>query len=339
MLNKIVLVGCGNVGTALLGLLHEKKGLLEKKYGFKYEVTCVTDLMKGTLCAPEGLDLERVLKEIKTNGSLENIGGRPRSDFTALLDESRATLLAEATPTNLQTGEPGLTHIRAALVRGISVTTTNKGPLSIAWDELTETAKATGANLRYEGVVMSGTPVIQLAERGLAGAEITGIEGILNGTTNFILTRMSAGADYAGALEEARRLGYAEADPTGDVDGWDTAAKVSILARVIFGKNLPVSEVERLGIAGITPEKISEAENAGYKIKPVAGIGMVNGVLRGYVTPRELPLNHPLAFVDGALNAVRITTDSLGDITLTGPGAGRRETGQALLADLIAMAK
>lgn len=338
MLNKIALAGCGNVGTALLEILREKKYELANKYGFRYEVTLIHDLMKGTLVNPNGIDLEQVLNEIKLNRSFVNLGCT-RGDFASLLETSKATMLAEATPTNLKTGEPGLTHIREAVSRGISVTTTNKGPLSIAWEELSETAKACGACFRYEGVVMSGTPVIHMLERGLAGATVTKVEGILNGTTNFILTKMDEGATYADALEEAKQLGYAEADPTGDVDGWDAAAKVSFLARIIFGKKLPVAEVERLGITGITAEKIEEAKKAGCKIKPVAGIEVINGILRGYVTPREIPLDHPLAMVSGAINAIKITSDTLGDITLTGPGAGRRETGQALLTDLIAMSK
>lgn len=338
MINRIALVGCGNVGTALLEILHENKEELGKKYGFQYEVTLITDLMKGTLVCPEGLDLGRVLEEIKTNRSFAN-RTQTRGEFAELLDKSKATMLAEATPTNVKTGEPGLSHIRAAIARGISVTTTNKGPFTVAWDELKKTARECGAGLRYEGVVMSGTPLINLLEHGIAGDTVIKLEGILNGTTNFILTKMDEGVEYADALEEAKALGYAESDPSGDLDGWDAAAKVSILSRIVFGQRMPVDEVDRIGITGIADEKIAEAKGAGYKIKPIAGIEKMNGVLRGYVTPKEIPFGHPLASVDGVANALSITTEHLGEITLTGPGAGRKETGQALLADLIAMKK
>lgn len=337
MPNKIALAGCGNVGTALLEILHEKEEDLKHRYGFTYKVTLISDLMKGTISDSNGLDLGQVLREIKTNRSFANLK-QASGDFASLLDSSGATMLVEATPTDLKTGEPGLTHIRTAVSRGISVTTTNKGPLSVAWDELARTAKDCGAQLRYEGIVMSGTPLIHMLEHGMAGATVTGFEGILNGTTNFILTKMDDGATYADALEEAKQLGYAESDPSGDVDGWDAAAKVSFLARIIFGTKMSVNDVDRLGITGITAEMIAEAKEAGYRIKPLAGVEMTGGVVRGYVTPREIPLNHPLASVNGATNAIKITTDNLGDVTLIGPGAGRRETGQALLTDLIAMA-
>lgn len=338
MINKIALVGCGNVGTALLEILHEKKEELEKKYGFKYEVTLITDLMKGTLVCPEGLDLGQILEEIKTNRSFANLT-QTRGEFGELLDKSKATMMAEATPTNVKTGEPGLSHIRAAISRGISVTTTNKGPFSVAWDELKKAAEESGAGLRYEGVVMSGTPLIEMLERGIAGDTVVKLEGILNGTTNYILSKMDEGMEYADALEEAKALGYAESDPSGDLDGWDAAAKISILSRIVFGKKMPVDEVERMGITEITAEKVAEAKSTGHKIKPIAGIEKINGVLKGYVTPKEIPLGHPLASVNGANNALSVTTGHLGEITLTGPGAGRKETGQALLADLIAMKK
>jgi homoserine dehydrogenase len=335
-MHNIALAGCGNVGTALLEILHGKQGELKDKYGFDFRVTMITDLMKGTIIDPEGLDLEKVIKAIQTKHSFEAFP-QAAGPFGELLEKSHATMLAEATPTNLKTGEPGLTHIREALSRGISVTTTNKGPIAVAFDELNKIAKEHNAKLRYEGVVMSGTPLLHMLQEGMAGAAVEKIEGILNGTTNFILTKMEGGSTYAQALEEAISLGYAEADPSGDVDGWDAAVKVAILAKIIFGKDIPVSEVERQGITRITPDKIKEARDAGFSIKLIAGITILPQGPYLYVTPKEIPFSHPLASIGGATNAVTITTDNLGEVTLIGPGAGRRETGQALLGDLISM--
>lgn len=339
MIHNLALAGCGNVGTALLEILNEKRAELSEKHGFNFRVTLITDLMKGTALDPEGLDLEKVLKNLKEGNSLDSFP-KTQGAFGVLLEKSRATMMAEATPTNLKTGEPGLTHIRAALSRGIHVTTTNKGPVSVAFDELNTLAKSCGAKFRYEGVVMSGTPLLQMLRYGMAGCSILKLEGILNGTTNFILTKMTDnGYSYAEALEEATSLGYAEADPSGDVEGWDAAGKVSILAKIIFGKNISVSEIDRQGITCITPEKIKEANENGYAVKLIAGLSMLNGIPYAYVTPKEIPLTHPLASIKGATNAVSIITDNLGEVTLIGPGAGRRETGQALLVDLIAMCK
>jgi len=335
-MHNIALAGCGNVGTALLEILHEKQTELKDKYGFDFKVTMITDLMKGTVVDPAGLDLGRILDAIHTSRSFDGLP-QTKGSFGELLEKSNATMLAEATPTNLKTGEPGLTHIREALSRGINVTTTNKGPIAVAFDELNTTAKECGAKLRYEGVVMSGTPLLRMLQDGMAGASVKKIEGILNGTTNFILTKMEKGAAYPDALEEATSLGYAEADPSGDVEGWDAAVKVSILAKIIFGKDIPVSEIECQGITAVTQDKVKEAGDAGYSIKLIAGISVLPQGLSLYVMPKEIPFSHPLASIGGATNAVTITTDNLGEVTLIGPGAGRRETGQALLCDLISM--
>ena len=337
MINKIALAGCGNVGTALLEILHEKRAVLEEKYGFRYEVTLVTDLMKGTVADPGGLNLGELLRCIREDRSfakLPQTGGT----FAELLEISQATMLAEATPTDRTTGEPGLTHLKTALAKGVSVTTTNKGPISLAYEELKELAGKNGAKIRCEGTVMSGTPLIEMVVRGMAGCTVQRVEGILNGTTNFMLTRMEEGKTYAEALKEAQTKGYAEADPSGDVEGWDAAMKVSIMSEIFFGKKLGVSEIERVGITEITPDKIKAAKEAGCKVKLIACIEDGSDGFKAYVAPKEIQFSHPLATINEATNAITITTDNLGDVTLTGPGAGRKETGQALLTDLIAMA-
>lgn len=338
MINKIALAGCGNVGTALLEILHEKKDELKEKYGFEYKVVLVSDLTKGVVANADGIDLAALLESIAETRTFDKFA-RADGSFEELLERSGATVLAECTPTNLKTGEPGLSHLRAALSRGISVTTTNKGPIALAFDELTELAKANGAQLSYEGVVMSGTPVIDMIKSGLAGCAVKKFEGILNGTTNFMLTKMAEGAEYGAALAEAQSLGYAEADPTGDVEGWDAAVKVSILAKILFGADIPVDKVEREGITKVTPARIEEAKKNGGAVKLIAGIDASGAQLRAYVEPKEIPLSHPLASINGGTNAITVTTDNLGDVTLIGPGAGRRETGQALLGDMIRMSR
>ncbi len=336
MINRIAVVGCGNVGTALLELLREKKDELARKYGFEYKVVLVSDLIKGVALNSGGIDLGALLDSAAGTGTFGKLR-RPARPFEELLDLSRPTVLAECTPTDLSTGEPGLSHIRAALGRGVGVATTNKGPVAMAFDELHSLAEANGVKLRYEGVVMSGTPLIDMLKNGIVGCAVSRIEGILNGTTNFILTRMYEGADYAESLSEARKIGYAEADPTGDVDGWDAAVKVSILAKILFGRDIRVNEVARTGIAGITASRVAEAKRNGRVVKLIAGIVADGRGVELYVRPEELPLSHPLASVGGATNAVTVETDNLGVISLSGPGAGRRETGQALLSDMIRM--
>lgn len=338
MVNKIALAGCGNVGTALLEILHEKRKELYDKYSFEFEVTMITDLIKGSIVNPNGLDLGTVLNAISKDGNFSSMP-QTKGTLEELLDASSATVLAEVTPTNIQTGEPGITHIKAALSRGINVTATNKGPFAIAMKELAQLARENNAKLRYEGVVMSGTPLIHMLKEGLAGCTVTKAEGILNGTTNFMLSEMGEGKSYAEALKDAQNKGYAETDPSGDIEGWDAAAKVSILSQILFDTRVEVSDVDRHGISDMTTEKVMDAAKRGFKVKLIAGVEKTDTGARAYVRPKEIPFDHPLATINGVINALTITTDNLKDITLIGPGAGRRETGQALLTDIIAMSR
>ena len=335
---NIALTGCGTVGKALLELLHEKREMLKNRFHFEYNISLISARSKGILLNPAGLDLDGVLSALHEKNSLSEF---PQSSgsFSELLTESKANILVEATPTNLNTAEPALAHITTALNQNIHVVTVNKGPIALNFNALQALAEAHHVQLRYEGTVMSGTPLIELAQHGLAGAAINRIEGILNGTTNYMLTRMENGASYEEALIEAQELGYAETDPSGDVDGWDAAVKVSILAKALFGVDLPVDQVDRTGISGISSEDIQAADKKGERIRLIATIENHGDGIRGSVKPLSLPLTHPLSQVQGVMNAACLTTDTLGPVTLIGAGAGGRETAQALLADILNIAQ
>ena len=335
---NIALTGCGTVGKALLELLHEKREMLKNRFHFEYNISLISARSKGILLNPAGLDLDGVLSALHEKNSLSEF---PQSSgsFSELLTESKANILVEATPTNLNTAEPALAHITTALNQNIHVVTVNKGPIALNFNALQALAEAHHVQLRYEGTVMSGTPLIELAQHGLAGAAINRIEGILNGTTNYMLTRMENGASYEEALKEAQELGYAETDPSGDVDGWDAAVKVSILAKALFGVDLPIDQVDRTGISGISSEDIQAADKKGERIRLIATIENHGDGIRGSVKPLSLPLTHPLSQVQGVMNAACLTTDTLGPVTLIGAGAGGRETAQALLADILNIAQ
>ncbi len=335
---NIALTGCGTVGKALLELLHEKREMLKNRFHFEYNISLISARSKGILLNPAGLDLDGVLSALHEKNSLSEF---PQSSgsFSELLTESKANILVEATPTNLNTAEPALAHITTALNQNIHVVTVNKGPIALNFNALQALAEAHHVQLRYEGTVMSGTPLIELAQHGLAGAAINRIEGILNGTTNYMLTRMENGASYEEALIEAQELGYAETDPSGDVDGWDAAVKVSILAKALFGVDLPIDQVDRTGISGISSEDIQAADKKGERIRLIATIENHGDSIRGSVKPLSLPLTHPLSQVQGVMNAACLTTDTLGPVTLIGAGAGGRETAQALLADILNIAQ
>jgi homoserine dehydrogenase len=177
----------------------------------------------------------------------------------------------------------------------------------------------------------------EAARELLAAAGITRVQGIINGTTNYILTQMEAGMTYADALQEAQAKGYAEADPTGDVEGYDAAGKAVILANLLMGAELSMNDVDRTGITGLTPQDISAAAANGERWKLIGKVEKANGQVAASVRPTRLPVTHPLASVSGATNALTFTTDLLGDVTLIGPGAGRLETGYAVLGDLLAI--
>jgi homoserine dehydrogenase len=252
-----------------------------------------------------------------------------------LLSDAGIDIICEAAPTNYKTGEPGMTIISSALKSGASAVTSSKGALGLDMAGLKKLARENGVSLRFESSVMSGTPLISLVHGPLAGCAVSKVEGILNGTTNYILTKMEEGKSYSDALAEAQRLGYAEADPTGDVDGYDAAIKVCIMAAEFFDTPLLMDDVKRTGITKVTRDDIERASESGGRIKLIAGVKKEGRVVTGYVSPRTVRLSNPLASVSGATNAVNITTDNLGEIMIAGPGAGKLETAQGLLSDML----
>ena len=254
-----------------------------------------------------------------------------------MLEAAGGDVLVELTPTDLHTGEPGLGHVRAALKAGLHVVTTNKGPIALAYDDLRNRAHKAGVQLRFEGTVLSGTPVLNLCEAGLTGAGIREIRGVVNGTCNFILTEMEGGTGYAKALSKAQHLGYAEADPSGDVEGWDAAAKVLILANSVLNANLKLGDVNRTGITGLTVDDIQTACAAGKTWRLIARISQGENGWKAKVGPEEVNRADPEGSLTGPENLLIFDTEALGEVTITGPGAGRRATGHAVIADLLAV--
>ena len=332
---KLILIGFGTVGQGLAELLIEKKLDLKRSHALDFTVVGISDMLKGSCYNPDGIDLETAIAAATAGESLSTLPGGCDWDALTMIKKADADVMCEITYTDIKTGQPATDHIRAALAKGMSVTTTNKGPTALASQELSELAAANGARFLFEGTVMAGTPLLNLIRDTVAGSEITEMQGILNGTTNFILTRMEGGMDYTAALSEAQDLGYAEAVPDADVLGFDALAKVTILANNVFGASLRPSDSPCVGITEITPAQIEAAAAQGKKYKLIGRVWRDGVAVRASVGPQLVDNSHPLAGVGGATNAMTITTDTLGDVTIVGPGAGRRETGFALLIDLI----
>lgn len=335
---RIVMVGFGRVAQSLAKILVKKGAYLKRQFGFDYEIVAVADTVKGSVMSQRGLRPETLLSHVQEKGSVrdcaEGVGGLSAIET---IEKADANVLVEATWTNLEDGEPGLSHIRKALSKGLHVVTTNKGPIALAYHELAALARRSRCHLRFEGTVLSGTPAISLATEALAGSTISSIRGILNGTTNYILDEMAAGRDYAQALSMAQELGYAEADPRNDIEAYDSAAKITILANVLMGGRVNPADVRRQGITEVTPEDIHDARIEGKRIRLVARAYRDEGRIKAQVVPERLEANDLLSHISGVLNAMILSTDMQPEVAVVGPGAGGDSAGYALLSDLLAL--
>ena len=330
---NIAFIGFGTVGQGLAKMLNEKKAHLKSEYGFEYKVVGIVDLVKGSVYSQDGIDLGKILSICEKKGKI----GEEKISSIELIKKDCVDAIIEVTPTNLKDGEPGMSHMKEALKNGKHVVTTNKGPIALAYKELKKIAEENGAFLKFEGTVLSGTPAINLATMDLAGVSIKSIEGILNGTTNYILTEIEKGKSYEEVLKKAQNLGYAEADPTADVEGYDALAKIVILAKTVMNGDINIKDVPREGITEIKKEKVESAIKNGKKMKLIARAWREGNKIMAKVSPEEISTEHPLANVNGVLNAITFTTDVAGEITIIGPGAGGSSAGYALLTDLLSI--
>jgi len=304
---RIAIIGLGIVGSGFLTLMHEKKEKLKKDYDLEFDIVAVCDKMKGSIFNADGLDTGILLKEGPSSDKLD--GTRGLTSFE-IIDLPEIDVVVEATPTNLANGGVGLQHARRALAAGKHFISTNKGAPALAHDELSSLAKENNVYYGYEGTVLSGTPALSLATHGLPCSKFFSIRGILNGTTNFMLEKMEReGLKFEKALELAQSLGYAESDPTGDIDGWDPCAKVVILANKVLKMNITPKDVELEGIRNITLDQIMAAKEEKKRIKLVASL----------------------------YYAITYETDTTDTVTVIGPGAGGRSAGYAMLYDLMEM--
>ncbi|MFC0560862.1 homoserine dehydrogenase [Halalkalibacter alkalisediminis] len=343
MTHKIALLGFGVVGQGLAEILQDKGESLSSELGFDAKIVAISDVMKGSLYHPEGLDISHLLQAVKETGKLDSYPEAPGLvrgwDSFQTIRESNADTIVEITFTDVKTGQPAIDHCKAAFERKKNVVMSNKGPVSLAYQELVELAKKNGVRWGFEGTVMSGTPALRMPLVSLAGNDISEIRGILNGTTNYILTKMEEGLSYKDALAEAQALGYAEADPTSDVEGYDAQYKATILTNVLMNIPMKREEVECEGISHLTQQDIQWAKSEGKRWKLIAKCKKDGDKVIAKVGPEAIPLTDPLAGVLGAQNAITYDCDLAGPITLIGAGAGRKETGFSILIDLINMSR
>ena len=328
---RLILIGYGVVAQSLTKILTIRKQEILERHGMHPRVVAIVD--KGGLALnTKGLDLERVESIKKKYGTVASIPeyGRPGKPAQDIIESLDAEVVIEATPTNLETGEPGTSHIEEALKAGKHVITVNKGPLALALPALTEMATYNGVHLRFSGTVGGGTPILDFGRNCLSFDRLLSIEGILNGSTNYMLTEMEKhGSTFEEALSEAQIKGYAEADPSLDVDGLDAAAKLTIMANWFTDKDVTLKDISVEGIRDIKPEDLKEASKRGFAIKL---IGRIDKKMK--VGPTELKTSDPLC-IGGTLNAVKFHSEFAGDEIIIGKGAGGPETASSILRDLL----
>lgn len=296
--------------------------LEEKRLAYPFRIVAVHTATRGTAYDGKGLPLEPVF-------------GPPAASVDEVLERARPEIMVEATTLNPETGEPALSHLRAAIARGIHVATANKGPIACAYAQLADEARQAGVELRHESVTMDGTPVYSLVRNNLPGVQVLGFAGALNSTTKVIIDLLAQGLTLEEGIAEARRLGVAEADPWFDIDGWDSACKAAALANVLMDARTTPRDVDRKGIGRLTPERVAEIRAAGKNVVLVSRARRTGQGIKLRVRAEVLPQDDILAAVHGTSNLLLLDTDLMGQLGVFNLRSGVAQTAYGLFADIV----
>jgi homoserine dehydrogenase len=334
---RVLLIGFGPVGRAFAGLIEERRAMLRARYGLDLELAAIASSSAAWLRDPRagspGADaLRGAASPAELVGRIEPWNGADA------LDSVDADVLVEATSGGGDSGEPAAGHVRAALSRRMHVVAASKGAFVWHYRELRDLARRSNVELRIGAATGAALPTIDTARYGLAGAEIERIEGILNGTSNYILTRMREGGTYADALRDAQGRGVAEADPRTDVEGTDTATKLVLLANALFDAGLTLADVPTTGITQLAPDDLARAVERGERIRLLGTLEGGTGAWRARVEPVPLGADHPLARVDGLEKGITYQTDTMARVTVIGGRSDPNGAAGALLRDIVNLA-
>jgi homoserine dehydrogenase len=334
----VSLVGMGTVGEWVLAAIDRHVPLLRERYSVELRVVALASRSGGFVYREQGLDPAEALARKRSGASIADLDGATHWP-TALagLRETGTDLLVEVSQSPDADGEPGISHMRAALEQGASVATSNKWPVALAGIELSELARDRRLGFRAESTVMSGTPVLSTLTEGLAGATPRRLRGVLNASVNFICSRIGTSVGYAEALSEAQAAGLTEPDPSADVDGLDSVAKLMVISALVFGTQLTMRDVQCRGISAIAPDDFRAALAEGRRIREITTCDPDLG--RFSFEPVAITPDDPFFAVAGSINAVQVEVEPLGELTISGPGAGPELAGQGVFADLIALAR
>lgn len=333
---KLAFIGFGNVGRALARLLLRKRQELAQDFDLRCKAVAIATARHGSALNPEGLDLEAALELADSGETLRTLSrDTPPATSLEMIRACEADVLFENTPVNYGSGQPALEHLRAALEAGMHAITANKGPVVHGYRELSRLASDRGLRFLFEATVMDGAPVFSVWREALPAARLRAFRGVLNSTTNMILTQMEHDSSFEEAVAHAQEIGIAETDPSGDVDGWDAAIKVAALVTVLMQVPLTPQEVERTGIRDLTTGEIREAADAGQRWKLICSAERQGETVRAHVRPERIPGNDSLYHVNGTSCALTLHTDVLGDLTLTESDPGPHTTAYGLFADFL----
>jgi len=325
---NLALLGFGNVGRAFVSLLERKRQDLRDQHSIEWRLTGVATRRMGWIAAPDGLDAAALLRgETRAAAGPNNVRDWLRA--------AHANVLFEITSLNRETGQPAIDHLKAALELGAHAITANKGPVVHGYEELSALAQKCGRRFLFESAVMDGVPIFCLFRDTLPAVEVRGFRALLNSTTNLVLQQMEEGSTLNRAIGKAQELGVAETDPTDDLEGWDAAVKIAALVTVLMREPLKPHEVERQGIEDLHPLAVQAARRAGRPYKLVCEARRENGRVQASVRPQQLPLNDPLAWVNGTSSAIYFETDIFPGLAITEQNPGVTETAYGLLADLV----
>lgn len=334
---SLAMLGFGNVGRAFVRLLITKERELAEHYGLAFIVTGIATGRHGSAIDPAGISLPRALELVERSLPLDSLSAQEApQDKVAFIYACPADAMLENTPVNHHTGQPAISHIQAALYKGMHAVTANKGPVVHAFSELNSLAASRSRRFMYESTVMDGAPIFSLFRGPLPAIELRGFRGILNSCTNLLLGLMDEGKTFEDAISYAQSIGIAETDPSADVDGWDAAIKVAALSTVLMGIPLKPQDVEREGIRSITPQMLAEARAAGERWKLVCSARRSGAqLIEASVKPQRVQPTSPLFSINGTSSYVQFETDVLPGLGIVESNPGPETTAYGLLADLI----
>ncbi len=333
---KALVIGFGNVGQKIAEIVIEKR---------KYPALAALDLCitgiytktRGALTDPSGIDLPNAIQQIRDEGHFSNHNPQQTDHplMRAIQHLDYDLLLELSTLSIADKGEPAISYIKQALKRGKHVVTANKGPVAFAYHDLMKLARKLHVQFLHESTVMDGTPVFNLAQHSLKGASITEMSGILNSTTNYILSRMQKGGTFHEALKFAQKAGFAEADPEHDIEGWDSAAKITALANALMQAEITPYDVERKGISDITPGRVNDALRSGNCIKLICKAWHENNKIYTRVRPEEIPISDTFATIGGSGACLKIETDLMSPVLIVQESPTLYDTAFGVLEDIL----